>query len=127
MYYLDSARDAIYDEDRRQDENAYEIYSVQLKHDIGKDKTMIDNGRNLYNLYKPQWQRVEKSTINDMETDNSSGADLWVIPVNPTGCFNLTTVLPVSRILLWQLGSRKLGNSIDDGNYDMMMMKLWQQ
>lgn len=68
MYYTpDSARDAIYDMKIVDgDGNAYEIYSVQLS-DMEKAKLMIDNGE----AYLTYTSLSEKSTIGNVETDNS--------------------------------------------------------
>lgn len=68
MYYTpDSARDAIYDMKLVDgDGNAYEIYSVQLS-DMEKAKLMIDNGE----AYLTYTSLSEKSTIGNVETDNS--------------------------------------------------------
>ena len=71
MYYTpDSARDAIYDMKIVDgDGNAYEIYSVQLS-DMEKAKLMIDNGE-AYLTYTSLSDKSEKSTIGNVETDNS--------------------------------------------------------
>ena len=91
MYYTpDSARDAIYDMKIVDgDGNAYEIYSVQLS-DMEKAKLMIDNGE-AYLTYTSLSDKSEKSTIGNVETDNSEADSSDSAD---------STVLPVSRILL---------------------------
>ena len=71
MYYTsDSAKNAIYDMKIVDgDGNAYEIYSVQLS-DMEKAKLMIDNGE-AYLTYTSLSEKSEKSTIGNVETDNS--------------------------------------------------------
>ena len=94
MYYTpDSARDAIYDMKIVDgDGNAYEIYSVQLS-DMEKAKLMIDNGE-AYLTYTSLSDKSEKSTIGNVETDNSDD-----------GSYDSSN-------------DGSYDNSSDDGNYD---------
>ena len=102
MYYTpDSARDAIYDMKIVDgDGNAYEIYSVQLS-DMEKAKLMIDNGE-AYLTYTSLSDKSEKSTIGNVETDNSDDGSY---DSSNDGSYDNSD-------------DGSYDNSSDDGNYD---------